>query len=1027
MQNKQNKQKNLKLTKNQHTKSVPNLHSKHITNKNNSPSSSVLREDTDLSISDADTRASTRGSVDGDDSDVESIEGNGKKKLTGFAERINSNTKNLGVIGGARAKYSGVATAILDMIDANNDDYSKENKDDFFTAVRSQMQKSLGSNVTLKDEIWKSEFDRVFQNSSKGRNFLGILERNAVDTKALEEKNLSLQQQIARDKEAQGELQEEAQQALQENSVLKGQVGDVERQLKKEKDDKERLEAEQKKKDEDLRRQEADFENLKQGFQSEIEELKTKMRDSEGKSGTEKSDLQRQRIEREKNDALRKEIEKLNLQNQQSEQEKRSQADLLNAEKLRNDQLQAELETNKGLAEEKEKGQNQPDQQSQQKDITFEPDSAKDKISGRAKEIGRALADNLFIIAAMIGTIMALMSGAAFATIIVATVVPIAGMMVNKGINMIADQIERSQKKKEKAENLERERSPNLSQKLNPDLQNMGQVSTNPEKNGDEELDKQSEGDEESLENESRRGSQNDEYQETELDDAVDGKKSDIGDDIEDSDRTSVKEGDFEDADIQKINDEIGEDDKVIVDFEAKNLNRAAEGRRNLDGTTGKLTTTGEVEFKNPSTIDGLDLDGAIDPMTKINNPGNLTFEEQRAQLKAKVGYSPTLQTSEQVNASETKSDGGIKVQAPEFTEAEQKDKQIAKLLEKRKNIQQEHNKYKATEKILNQKSDDLEKTIKDREAKKDALSEDIMNLQNKMKDAGISDESEELTGIIGFRKTMRQKELEAKLKELELKAKFFELQAVKAGLKLENPKGLDEYRRKKLEEKISKYDSEKLKLEGEKQSLEDKNKEKDGLKNKMQEFKKTLNAIDEDKKKLDSDQTKLKSESDKLKKNSQNITAKESVLEKEINLRKQALKMENERKLQEKDQKELAEKQKNEANKQKEYMRKLQNANEVIDKARKAANMGEKIKNRAYMESANEDELFGLMPQKENIGVNDKDGSKVVDNSAHELLEVLINGDEMDLSGASNTHSPKSFVVDADQPLSSRTASQIQ
>ena len=119
-------QKKSTLTKNQHTKSTTYLHSKDIAKENNVRSNSDLRNDTDFSISDADTRASTRASINGDDSNVESIDGNGKKKLTGFAERINSNTKNLGVMGDARTKYSGVATAILGMIDANNDDYSKE-------------------------------------------------------------------------------------------------------------------------------------------------------------------------------------------------------------------------------------------------------------------------------------------------------------------------------------------------------------------------------------------------------------------------------------------------------------------------------------------------------------------------------------------------------------------------------------------------------------------------------------------------------------------------------------------------------------------------------------------------------------------------------------------------------------------------------------------------------------------------------------------------------------------------------------
>lgn len=1212
MQNKQNST----LTKNQNTKSMPDLHGKDITKKNNSRSSSVVRGYTDSSISQADTRAS----INGDDSDVESIDGNGKKKLTGFAERINSNTKNLSVMGDARTKYSGVATAILGMIDANNDDYSKENKDDFFTAVRSQMQKSLGSNATLKDEIWRSEFDRVFQNSSKGRNFLGILERNAVDTKALEEKNLSLQEQIAKDKEAQDELKLEVEKATQKlktasdvNNTLTNKTSDLESKLTQETQERERLAEEQKKKDEEL----AKLKQERLTKESEIEKLQMQMQDSGSQTATEKSELQRQidkltqekedlategqslktnlneaerdkqslegkvqdvegrlskeesarqKLEQEKEDALNKKgefeklnkeleeklrgleekmtdlnskiqgfeddintknkeiielenrlkngqqlsdeekerlnqqiaelnnekqnleakrretqeekkileeenqkkanekdalqqaIEKLNLQNQQSEQEKRSQADILNAEKLKNDKLPAEVETNKELAGGKEKGQNQPDQQSQQNDITFEPDSAKDKISGRAKEIGKSVADNLFIIAAMIGTIMALMSGAGFAVIIVAAVTPMAGMMVNKGINMIADQIERSQKKKEKAENLERERSPNLSQKLNPDLQNMGQVSTNPEKNGDEELDKQSEGDEESLENESTRGSQNDEYQETELDDAVDGKKSDIGDDIEDSDRTSVKEGDFEDADIQKINDEIGEGDKVIVDFEAKNLNRAAEGRLNLDGTTGKFTTTGEVEFKNPSTIDGLDLDGAVNP--QIYNSSIAYSQEEKAQLKKEMVHSPTLKTSEQINASEIsyraikvdhiaiKEDENV-VHAPEFTEAEQKDKQIAKLLEKRKNIQQEHNQYKAAEKILNQKSYDLEQTIKDRKAKTVSLSKDIMNLQSKMNDAGMSDESEKKTGLFDS-ETKRQKQFKDEIALIEAKINL-------AKKKSNNPNTQDdgEKNRGYYEKKIKDH-------EEERSNLVQKNKEKDNLKKEMEAFKKQLAAISKNEKALQDKKGKLEPEMVKLEGEILKKDNEEKKVQQQIDNRKNAIKLENEKtakaleakKLQE-ERKEAAKLQAIQKKKQEKYEKEVANLKKAkvelkkkVEENKKAGIMSTADKKAAEREleskaldedhaairsqerKAQEDTLKQKLQERAKSKLdksNQISGSKVVDNSQHELLEGLINADEIDLSGASDKHSAKSFVVDANQSPSSGTASQIQ
>ncbi len=1141
MQNKQNST----LRKDQHTKSMPDLHVKGM--------------GTDLSISDTNTRASTPGSVNGDYSDEDSVDVDvehvNKKKLTGFAERINSNTKNLGVMGDARTKYSGVATAILGMIDANNDDYSKENKDDFFTAVRSQMQKSLGSNVTLKDEIWRSEFDRVFQNSSKGRNFLGILETNGVDTKTLEEEKLNLQQQMREDRKtlelAAEKAKQEAQKVQEDNYNLKNQVGTFESKLKEEQESKNRLEQENKKKTQDLKTQQEELEKQKketleqqrkleseiyrlkpfeqqmqdlnskiQGFEDDINtknkkiiELKNRLKNGQQLSDEEKEKLNQQiaelnnekqsleakrrktqeekKILEEENqkkanekDALQQAIEKLNLQNQQSEQEKRSQADELNKEKLKNDKLRAEVETNKELAGGEEKAQNQLDQKSQQKDITFEPDSAKDKISGRAKEIGRALADNLFIIAAMIGTIMALMSGAGFAVIIVAAVTPMAGMMVNKGINMIADQIERSQKKKEKAENLERERSPNMSQKLNPDLQNMGQVSTNPEKNGDEELDKQSEGDEESLENESTRGSQNDEYQETELDDAVDGKKSDIGDDIEDSDRTSVKEGDFEDADIQKINDEIGEDDKVIVDFEAKNLNRAAEGRLNLDGTTGKFTTTEEVEFKNPSTIDGLDLDGAYKSQQNSTPLSPEKLAAEKAALKKQTeGYSPTLKTSEQIDASEIKSDGVINVdninseikedanvvQAPEFTEAEQKDKQIAKLLEKRKNIQQEHNQYKAAEKILNQKSYDLEQTIKDRKAKTVFLSKDIMNLQSKMNDAGMSDESEKLIGIIGFRKTMRQKELEANLKEWDLKIAAVETQIKYARVKLKHPdiKETGEKSKEYYGQKINKYAAEQFKLEQEKRSLKTKNDENNNLKNKKQEEEERRKNINESIKKLNDEYQKLRLEITKLQQEGSKIPNKEREVDECIYNRKEEIKKKAQedavkqklqdektakaleaKKLQE-EKKEAEKLQAIQKKKEEKYEKELANAKKVkVEAYKKAGIMSTADKKaaegklesealdkdhaaiRSQERKAQEDTLKQKLQERAKSKLdksNQISGSKVVDNSQHELLEGLINADEIDLSGASDKHSAKSFVVDANQSPSSVTASQIQ
>ena len=1033
----QNNQKNRTLTKNQHTKSMADLHVKGM--------------GTDLSISDTNTRPSTRASVNDGYSDVESIDGNGKKKLTRFVEEL-SKTKIKNKMGGGKPeeKYAHVAKEILKLIDTNINDYFQENKDDFFSVVKSKMGTSIGGKEAIKDDkTWREEFNKVFQSSPKGKNFLGILETNGVDTKTLAEEKLTLQQQIEKDKEVQDELKLEVEKAMQQlktasdvNNILTNKASDLETKLNKERGEKEELEVEKQKKN------------------SEIEELQTKMRDREGKSGTEKSELQAT-IE-----VLT--AEKLQLQNQQIEKEKLSQTELLKAEKLRNDQLKAEVARKDQLiAEEKlaaeqnraelekansqqqgtiynlskklEEAKNQPDQQSQQKDITFQPDSAKDKISGRAKEIGKSVADNLFIIAAMIGTIMALMSGAGLAVIIVAAVTPIAGMMVKKGIDMIADQIERSQKNKEREQILE---------------VNQGEYGIKMQKQPYESLqDKEFNG----SEMDDRYSEQEPEFDSVSADNS--NNDGEFHEDVESNNdiesqitiATSMKSVDHDNdmADIDEIVKEINKE--RIVDIKEKDLRRTVQEKFDLYIPQGKISQI-DPEKKH-SKIEGLDLYGG-DVNPRIDNLPITDLEKEKDALKKEMeGYFPTLKTSEQVNASEIKSDGGINVddikidinlnknanqQDIELIDIESKDGKIRGFLKDKEKLEKQKNEFKEKAKSFNDRIVQSSQAIEAADQKEKNTQIEIESLKKQMEKAGITTESEKTTGMFGIGKTNRETQLKENLAALDLK-----ISAVEAAKEydFEKSKEPKEGRSKEYyDAKIQMHTEEIEKLMNEKTSLNMKNDEQNNLKNKKQKEEERLKNINESKKKLNDEYQKLRIEIIKLQQEENKIANKEREEEKGIDNRKEEIKKKAQedaakQKLQdEKKAEALANKQRQAKQKEEEKLKVIQKKKEE-ERQKKLANL-KKQKAEAYNEAykktgklskteqkAAERELESKLWDKDHAAIRSQERKA----SQHELLEVLINVDEIYSSRASDKHSAKSFVVDANQSPSSGTASQIQ
>ena len=217
-------------------------------------------------ISDTNTRASTTVSVNRDYSDVE--ESVSKADEIDLIKEIKKLSYGNGV-GDPRSRYSAAVDATMKYLTKNvsiDKKYKQFNEDDLFNAIKNVAGLNGSKNNTPEFDAMKKKF----KSNETGRNILNML-TGGSDAKAIEAENLSLQQQILKDKEYYDfqaeQAKQEAQKVQQYNDNLKNQVGAFESKLKEEQEKKDKLA-------EDLERQKAEALEQQRKLESEIDRLK---------------------------------------------------------------------------------------------------------------------------------------------------------------------------------------------------------------------------------------------------------------------------------------------------------------------------------------------------------------------------------------------------------------------------------------------------------------------------------------------------------------------------------------------------------------------------------------------------------------------------------------------------------------------------------------------------------------------------------------------------------------------------------